>query len=446
MRLPIFLCGSMLMLAPACGASQAFAQSAGPIGPAAVDNVLDDSKASIEGLYRDLHQHPELGFAEVRTAKLLADRMRKLGFTVTENVGKTGVVAVYRNGAGPVALVRTEMDALPMEEKTGLPFASKAVVEKDGKSTFVAHSCGHDVHMAWWVATAQALLALKDKWHGTLLFVAQPSEETLSGAKAMLDDGLLKRFPRPDYAIAAHVGGGMPLGTVLVNDGVILSASDAVDITFKGRGAHGSAPSAAIDPIVMGANFVTDVQSVISRRKDAGAFGVITVGAFQSGTVGNIIPDTATLRLSLRSFTPEVRALLLDGVEKTAKGVAMIAGAPPPSIVRPYGTAETRNDSSLVARLTPPLKSVFGEGVVSMPASAPGFSGSEDFSVFAAAGIPSIYLMIGGDDPTVLNGYKEKGIAPPTNHSPNYAPSARQAIRNGAAALVTAILAQNGGN
>jgi hippurate hydrolase len=370
--------------------------------------------------------------------------MRALGFEVTENVGKTGLVALYRNGPGPVTLVRTEMDALPMEEKTGLPYASRAQAMLDGKQTFVAHSCGHDAHMAWWVGAAEALVALKSQWRGTLLFIAQPAEEPLGGAKAMLDDGLLTRFPRPDYALAAHVGGGMPVGTVVMKEGVILSASDALEIVFHGRGAHGSAPSSSIDPIVMGAHFVSDVQSVISRQKEAATFGVITVGAFQAGSVGNIIPDSATLRLSLRSFTPEVRSLLLNGVEKTAQGVALMAGAPAPTVTRLNGSAATQNDTRLMERLAPVLKSAFGPGAVSIPASVPGFSGSEDFSELAVSGIPSAYLMIGGDLPETLAGYKAKGVAPPTNHSPLFAPAAGPAIRNGAAALILSVLTLNG--
>lgn len=438
----LMLLSATSALAQGSGAQPAGAGAA--FDRTAVDRALDGNIAGLEALYRDIHQHPELGFQEHRTAKLLATRMRALGFEVTENVGRTGVVAVYRNGPGPVTLVRTEMDALPMEERTGLPFASRAQTMFDGKQTFVAHSCGHDVHMAWWVGAAQALVVMKQRWHGTLMFIAQPAEEPLGGAKAMLDDGLLTRFPKPDYALAAHVGGGLPLGTVVMKEGVILSASDALEVVFNGRGAHGSAPSSAIDPIVMGAHFVSDVQTVISRQKEAGTFGVFTVGAFQAGSVGNIIPDTATLRLSLRSFTPEVRLLLLNGVDKTAQAVSLMAGAPEPTITHLNGSAATQNDAGLMGRIAPPLKAAFGPGVVSIPASVPGFSGSEDFSEFAAKGIPSAYLMIGGDLPETLAGYKAKGMAPPTNHSPLYAPAAGPAIRNGATALILSVLALHG--
>jgi len=405
-----------------------------------IEAVVNQAYPELDALYKQIHRHPELPFQEFKTAKLLASKMKQLGYEVTEQVGTTGVVAIYRNGAGPVVMVRTELDALPVEEKTGLPFASREQQIVDGKPTFVAHACGHDVHMAWWFATAKALIAMKDQWRGTLMFVAQPAEENLSGAKAMLADGLFARFPKPDFGFAAHVGGGIPLGTVFIKDGVALSAADAIDIVFNGRGAHGSAPSSAIDPIVMGSQFVTNVQTVISRRKDAGTFGVITVGAFQSGTVGNVIPDRAELKLSVRSFEPDVRELLLNGVERTANSVAAMAGAPAPTITHQYGAAATRNDSGLVARTAELMRPIFGDGLIVAPASAPGMSGSEDFSEFAAAGMRSLYFMIGGDDPAKLADYKTRNIAIPINHSPQFAPAHEAAIRNGATVLALAVL------
>lgn len=265
---------------------------AGPAAQkAAIDAVIDRAWPDLDALYLDLHSHPELGFQENRTATLLAVRLRKLGLTVTEHVGKTGVVAVLRNGEGPTVLLRTELDGLPMEEKTGLAYASRAQqTGADGKPTFVAHSCGHDNHMTWWIGTAQALLALKDQWHGTVVFVGQPAEEEVSGAKAMLDDGLFTRFPKPDYGFAAHVDPS-PAGQVGVKQGPTTSAVDTILITFKGVGAHGSMPDRGIDPIVEGAHFVTDVQAVIARMKDPWKFGVVTVGSFHAGTVSNIIPE-----------------------------------------------------------------------------------------------------------------------------------------------------------
>jgi len=296
-----------------------------------IDASLERNYPHLDALYKDIHAHPELAFQESRTAALLAGEMRKLGFEVTEHVGGTGVVAIYRNGAGPTVLVRTELDALPMEEKTGLPYASHAQQTLDGKPTFVDHSCGHDSHMSWWVGTAAALVGMKDQWKGTLFFVGQPAEETISGAKAMLADGLFTRFPKPDVGFAAHVG-PEPLGEVDIKDGVVSSASDSIQIVFHGRGAHGSMPDRSIDPIVMGANFVTGVQDVVSRQKDPKEFGVVTVGSFQAGTVENIIPDSATLKLTLRSYSPTVRKLLVDGVERTATATAAMSGAPPPDI------------------------------------------------------------------------------------------------------------------
>lgn len=291
-----------------------------PAAKARIEASLAKTYPDLERIYKDIHAHPELAFQENRTATLLATRMRQLGFTVTEHVGKTGIVAVLRNGPGPTVLVRTELDALPVEEKTGLPYASTVqTTGADGKATFVAHACGHDSHMAWWIGTAEALLAMKDQWRGTLLFVAQPAEEIVAGAKAMLADGLFTKFPKPDYGFAAHVDPS-PIGTVVVKQGVVTSASDTILITFKGVGAHGSMPDKSIDPIIEGAHFVNDVQTVISREKDPQKFGVVTVGSFQAGTVANIISDHADLQLTLRSYDPDVRKVLNDGVVTTAKG------------------------------------------------------------------------------------------------------------------------------
>ncbi|MEA1650641.1 amidohydrolase [Nitrospirillum sp. BR 11164] len=258
----------------------------------AVEAEVGADYGHLDALYKDIHSHPEVAYQEVRTAARLAKEMKALGFEVTEHVGKTGIVAIYRNGAGPTVMVRTELDALPMEEKTGLPYASTAKTTWNGKETFVAHSCGHDIHMAAWVGTAKALLALKDQWHGTLMFIGQPSEEDVSGAKAMIDDGLFTRFPKPDLGFALHVAPA-PAGTILYKAGVLSSTSDSLSVTFHGKGAHGSMPHQSIDPVLMAARFVVDVQGVISREKDPAAFGVVTVGAIQAGSAGNIIPDSA---------------------------------------------------------------------------------------------------------------------------------------------------------
>ncbi len=419
-----------------------FIAQAGELDPAAakarIDAVLDKEYSGLERLYEDIHAHPEVAFQETRTASLLATRMRKLGFDVTEKVGKTGIVAIYRNGEGPTVLIRTELDALPMEEKSGLPYASRAKQIVDGNETFVAHSCGHDIHMAWWVGTAEALLAMKDQWHGTLMFIGQPAEERVAGAKAMLADGLFTRFPKPDYGFAAHIS-NRPLGSVVIKAGTKSSSADAVEVIFHGRGGHGSMPSETIDPIVMGAHFVTDVQTIISREKDADEFGVITVGSFQAGSASNIIPDTANLKLTLRSFSPEVRRLLLDGVTRTAKAVAEMAGAPAPEINHFEGTGSVINDDALVEQAGKTLKTAMGDEVSVVPASMPGNSASEDYSEFIAAGVPSVYYGIGGYDPKTIASYKAKGEPVPVNHSPYFAP-VPASIRTGVTTLALSVL------
>jgi hippurate hydrolase len=404
-----------------------------------IDRTLDALYPHLDALYKDIHAHPEVAFQENRTAALLAAEMRKLGFQVTEHVGKTGIVALYRNGPGPTVLVRTELDALPMEEKTGLPYASRAQQTVNGHVSYVAHSCGHDSHMAWWVGTAAALIGMKNQWHGTLLFIGQPAEETVEGAKAMLADGLFTRFPKPDVGFAAHVG-PTAFGTVTVKDGAVSSASDGIDIVFNGRGAHGSMPDKSIDPIVMGARFVSDVQTVISRQKDPQAFGVVTVGSFQSGTVDNIIPDSAELKLTLRSYSPEIRKLLIEGVERTAKASAEMSNAAPPTITYLHGTAAVHNDGALAVRVAAVLETAFGSELKFVPATLPGATASEDYSEYIDAGVPSVFLGIGGDDPKMLADYKADGKPVPVNHSPYFAPVPEPTIRTGVMALTLAVL------
>lgn len=406
----------------------------------AVDASIARDWPKLDALYKDIHAHPELAFQEVRSAAILAKEMRALGFTVTEGVGKTGVVAILKNGAGPTIMVRTEMDGLPMEEKSGLPYASRVQVETaGGGKSFVAESCGHDNHMAWWLGTAKALVGMKAEWKGTLMFIAQPAEEIGQGAKAMIADGLFTKFPKPDYAIAAHVGAG-EAGTVGVKDGAATSNSDTLEITFKGRGAHGSMPSASIDPIVMGAHFVSDVQTVISREREAASFGVVTVGSFQAGTVANIIPDTALVKLSIRSFSPEVRAKLLDGVTRTANGAAVMAGAPEPNIAHPGENHAVMNDHDLAVKAADYLGKAGGDRIDYVRPELPGWSASEDFSAFVEAGVPSLYYMVGGYDAEVLADYAQKGQPVPTNHSPFFVPNHDKAIRTGVRTLTLTVL------
>lgn len=421
----------------ACAASSALAQSAVP--SARIVPLVDGMYPQLESIYKDIHANPELGFQETRTAAKLAAELRALGFEVTEGVGRTGVVALYRNGTGPTVMVRTELDALPMEEKTGLPYASKAKAQWNGRETFVAHSCGHDIHMASWVGTARTLLALKDQWQGTLMFIAQPSEETVSGAKAMVEDGLFKRFPKPDYAFALHTSPS-PFGFVGYRAGPVTSASDSLEITFKGRGGHGSAPHATIDPIAIGARFVTDVQTVVSREKDPAEFGVVTIGAFQAGTAGNIIPDAAKLSGTIRSYKPEVRTKLLDGIRRTALASAAMAGAPEPEVRlgADSSTAAVTNNEAVVQRTVASLKAQFGDPKV---VQVQPITASEDFSVFTDAGIPSMFFFVGVTDPKDVAESMKKGGKPlPFNHSPYFAPVPEPSIKIGVQAMTTAVL------
>ena len=402
-----------------------------------VTTRVDGMYPWLDTVYKDLHAHPEIAFQEVRTAGKLAAEMRKLGFEVTEKVGKTGIVAVYKNGAGPTVLVRTELDALPMEEKTGLPYASRAKTVSDGRESFVAHSCGHDIHMASWLGAARALVELKSQWKGTLVFIGQPAEETLSGAKAMLDDGLFKRFPKPDYAFALH-SSPVAYGTVGYNAGAITSNSDAIDIVFKGRGGHGSAPDKSVDPIAIAARFVVDVQTVVSREKDPKEFGVVTIGAIQGGTVGNIIPDSVQVRGTIRSYSPAVRAKLLDGVRRVALASAAMAGAPAPEVQLISGGAAVVNSEALVAKTEAVLKDAFGDANAQRVSP---ITASEDFSAYVGQGVPSMFFFTGVYDPKMVEEASREGGKPIAfNHSPFYAPVPEPSIKTAARAMSMAVL------
>ncbi len=429
------------LLALAALAAVALSPPARALDVGAVQPALHKEIAAdwprMEALYRDLHTHPELGFQETRTAAKLAADMRGLGFTVTENVGRTGVVAIYRNGPGPLVLIRTELDALPMKERTGLPYASEARQQWNGRETYVTHSCGHDSHMAIWTGTARALLTLKSKWSGTLMFIGQPAEEGDGGAKAMMADGLFTRFGgKPDYAFALHVGSG-PAGEIFFKSGPVTSAADNLTVVFHGRGAHGSMPNQSIDPVMMAARFVVDVQSVISREKDPFAFGVVTIGAIQAGSAGNIIPDTAELKGTIRSYDDTVRARLHDGVRRAALGVAAMAGAPAPDVILGTTGRSVINDDALIARTSPVWKAAFGARAHD---DARPWTASEDFSEFVNAGVPGAYLSLGGLDPAQIAAAAAKGEPVPTNHSPFFAPLPEPTIKAGVEAMTLTVM------
>jgi hippurate hydrolase len=402
---------------------------------AAIETSFETDYPKLDALYKDLHANPELAFEEVKTAAKLAAEMRALGFEVTEKVGKTGLVAIYKNGDGPTIMVRTELDALPMEEKTDLPYASRVKTSWNGRETFVAHSCGHDIHMANWVGTAKTLIGLKDQWRGTLMFIAQPAEETVQGARAMLADGLFTRFKKPNFAFALHGGSG-PFGYVSYRVGVGSSNVDALYIKFRGRGGHGAMPHLTIDPVMMAARFIVDVQSVISREKDPTEFGIVTIGAIHSGTVTNIIPDDAQLLGTIRSFKPEVRAKMLAGIERTAKAVAAMSDAPEPDINIGEGAKAVINDPAVVATAEKALKATFGEKLRLTPAN----TASEDFSEFAGAGVPSMMFNIGVYELENWVAANKSGTPLAGNHSPQFAPVPKPTLQTGITAMTLAVL------
>jgi amidohydrolase len=407
---------------------------AGP-GAAAAPAEVDAAYPKAYALYLDLHQHPELSSVETQTAAKLAAQLRALGYKVTEHVGGTGVVAVMENGPGKTVMLRTELDALPVEEKTGLPFASK-VHAKDpaGVDVPVGHMCGHDVHMSALVATAAIMAHSRDSWHGTLMLIGQPAEETVGGAKGMISDGLFSRFPRPDVAVALHVGNEQPAGKVGVASGTFDSNADSVRITLYGKGGHGSAPHTTVDPIVMAARTILALQTIAAREVKPGEFAVVTVGYIKAGTKNNIIPDQAELGLTVRTYKDEVRKQVLAAITRIANAEAQSAGAPRPPLIENYETTDSvYNDPALAQRMRATLERALGHDnvVTQEPLTA-----SEDFSVFVEQGIPGFYLALGGADPEKYAQAKASGTHLPSNHSSLFAPDIDPALHTAITAEV----------
>jgi hippurate hydrolase len=382
---------------------------------------------SAHALYVDLHQHPELSGSENRTAAKLASELRALGYTVTEHVGGTGIVAILKNGPGKTVMLRTELDALPVEEKTGLPFASK-VHTKDpaGRDVPVGHMCGHDLHMSALVGTAAIMAHSRDSWHGTLMLIGQPAEETVGGAAGMIKDGLFTRFPRPDDALALHVGNELPAGKVGVAAGIYSSNSDSVRITIFGKGGHGSAPHTTVDPIVIAAQTILSLQTIVAREVKPGEFAVVTVGYINAGTKNNIIPDQAELGLTVRTYKPEVRKQVLEAISRIANAQAQAARAPRAPLVEHFeGTNAVYNDPALTQRMRAVLDNTLTKDdvITQGPMTA-----SEDFSAFTEQGIPGFYLSLGGADPQKLEQAHAAGTQLPSNHSPLFAPDVDPAL------------------
>ena len=396
-----------------------------------VDAVYPDAQA----LYLDIHQHPELSSHETQTAAKLASRLRALGYGVTEHVGGTGIVAILKNGAGPTVMFRTELDALPVEEKTGLPYASTVRTKDDsGREVPVMHACGHDVHMAALIGTATILAHSKETWHGTLLLIGQPAEETITGAKAMLADGFLTRFPKPDFALALHVENRFPAGVVGVTPGTYDTNADSLRITIYGKGGHGSAPQTAIDPIVIAARTILSLQTIVSREVKPTEMAVITVGYIRAGTKNNIIPDQAELGLTVRTFKAEVRKQVLAAITRIINAEAQAGGAPREPLIERYEqTDSVYNDPALTERMRAVLESALGkENVV----TAEPITASEDFSYFVEQGIPGFYLSMGGADPEKSAAAQKAGETLPSNHSPLFAPDVSPSLHTAITAEV----------
>jgi amidohydrolase len=413
-------------------AAAAFAQS--NVSPKEVNAVYP----AVHELYLDLHQNPELSSHETKTASKLAEQLRALGYEVTEHVGGTGIVAILKNGPGPTVMLRTELDALPVEEKTGLPYASKVHAKDDaGRDVAVMHACGHDVHMAALVGTAAIMAHSKDTWHGTLMLIGQPAEETITGARNMIADGFLTRFPKPDFGIALHVGNELPAGSIGITSGVYSTNADSIRVTIYGKGGHGSAPHTAIDPIVIAARTILALQTIVSREVKPGELAVITVGYIHAGTKNNIIPDQAEMGITVRTYDPQVRKQVLAAIDRVVKAEAVAGGATrEPSIDHFEATSSVYNDPALAQRLRGPLEAALGKQNVytTEPITA-----SEDYSYFVEAGIPSLYLSLGGADPEELAEAQRTGAKLPSNHSPLFAPDADPSLRGAMTAEVAVL-------
>jgi len=394
----------------------------------------------LDALYKQLHRSPELSLQEEKTAARLAAELREVGYTVTEKVGGHGIVGVLKNGSGPTVMIRTDMDGLPVAEQTGLPYASKVrAKDPQGNDVGVMHACGHDAHMASWVGTARALAALKDKWKGTVVLVGQPAEEIGAGAPAMLKDGLFTRFPKPDYALALHV---FPLahGLVGLAEGPVLAGSDSVDITVYGLGGHGASPHQAIDPIVLAARIILDLQTLVSRETNPTDAAVVTVGSIHGGTKHNIIPNEVQLQLTVRSRKESVRKHLLDGIHRIAKAAAIGARAPEPMIrVRTdQGAPPTINDSALNTRLTALFQAALGKDRV---VDFPPIMGAEDFAYYGRAGVPCYMYRLGMYAPDrVRESQQEGGKQLPGNHNDQFAPVPEPTIKTGVLTMTLAAL------
>jgi len=402
--------------------------------PKEIDSVYPDAHS----LYLDLHEHPELSGHETETAAKLAGKLKAAGYDVTEHLGGTGVVAVLKNGNGPIIMLRTELDALPVEERTGLPYASKVHSKDDaGRDVAVMHACGHDVHMASLLGTAEIMARSKNTWHGTLILIGQPAEETIGGAEGMIKAGLFTRFPKPDAIVALHVGNELPAGTVSITPGIYNTNSDSVRITIYGKGGHGAAPHTTIDPIVIAARTILSLQTITSREVKPGELAIVTVGYIRAGTKNNIIPEQAEMGLTIRTYKQDIRKQVLAAIARIAKAEAEAAGAPREPLVEHYEqTDAVYNEPALAERLRAPLEAALGKDHVEITGP---ITPSEDFSYFVEQGVPGFYFTLGGADPQKFAEAKAKGEHLPSNHSSLFAPDVDPALHTWIAAEVAVL-------
>ena len=399
---------------------------------------LGDLLSDLESLYRDIHSHPELSMQEERTANIAAQHLRASGYDVTTGIGKTGAVGVLRNGDGPTIMLRADMDALPVREATGLAYASKVTADSEGKTVPMMHACGHDMHVTWLVGAATLFAQHRDTWRGTLIPLFQPAEETGEGARAMINDGLFNRVPKPDVILGQHVMVGSS-GVVSYRSGVVTSAGDSLQIRMFGRGAHGSMPQASIDPVVMAASTVLRLQTIVSREVAPTDAAVLTVGSLQAGTKENVIPDEAIIKLNVRTFNDEVRTRILAAIERIVNAEAEASGSPRKPEITPLDRyAFVTNDPEATKRVADAFRNYFSADRVqeTQPTTA-----SEDFGSFGTGWhVPSVFWFVGGNDPEEYAKAKSTGKLAdlPTNHNPRFAPVIHPTLEAGVEAMVVA--------
>ncbi len=424
----------MLLTVLACPSAAVRAQTA------SAAQTIDALYPELAALYEDLHRNPELAFQEKRTAATLAGRLTSLGYEVTTGVGGTGIVALLRNGSGPTAMLRTELDALPVAEKTGAPFASTVTTKNAADQLVpVMHACGHDLHMAAWTGTAAWMAGHRQLWKGTLMLVGQPAEETVSGAAAMLKDGLFTRFPKPDFVLGLHDDDTLPAGTIGYHAGFFRASMAAPVITIVGRGGHGAVPQNTVDPIVIAARTIMSLQTIVARENNPLEPLVVTIGSIHGGTQGNIIPDQVRMELSVRTFSEDVRKRALSAIERIAKAEALAAGAPrePTIEFANAGIGPVFNDPALTGRLANALRSAMGaDRVIEMPAKMT----SEDFAEYGRAGVPAVLLHVGAVAPARLEEARRTGNPVPAPHSPEWLPALEPTLKGAIQAETAALV------